>query len=285
MTTGIPSLCTVLDTGIFQGNNSALCQSTAQDWRQCYILLTAVLLPALGKGYWIPALTAHGVYYHWLYQWWHVFATLTSMTEPTYQKQLLIFENQELLQRAQWRCTVASKQQILVVAKIQTGSQGGRAPKGENSGLCYCKERADQNLKCLVFHQKAFFFFFIWSNSLNYIRPLCNSAAERAAIKRLSSGHGKRCLFLPSCNWHASVVIFCVIIISGLEQRQKQQLHVLYYKLFPTFSLEVFIPLKGITVLATSGKHPINTEGGTRHKTIAWVQNNPAVTCTGIFNC
>lgn len=46
MTTDISSLCTVQDTGILLGNNSALCHSTAQDWRQCYFACNCASLCA-----------------------------------------------------------------------------------------------------------------------------------------------------------------------------------------------------------------------------------------------
>lgn len=42
--TDIFSLCTVLDTGILLGNNSDLCHSTAQDWRQCYFACNCTCL-------------------------------------------------------------------------------------------------------------------------------------------------------------------------------------------------------------------------------------------------
>lgn len=52
MTTEVSSLCTVLDTGILLGNNSALCHSTAQHKTEDnVILLATMLLPALGKCY------------------------------------------------------------------------------------------------------------------------------------------------------------------------------------------------------------------------------------------
>ena len=98
-TTDISSLCTVLDTGILLGNNGALCHGTAQDRRQCYFACNRASA-ALGKSCWIPSLTTHGVYYHWIHQWQHIFLTLTLMTELMYQTQLLVFENQEQLQRA-----------------------------------------------------------------------------------------------------------------------------------------------------------------------------------------